>query len=200
MLAVAHVSQPEMRGNARKLGFRASPHGAVPRPAKRSDLGFARRTGSEPIQDMAPDLRLRGGGAGGWDDSYREAQDRRRAQPDRKGFLACGGQGPGGAGRAVADARKAERIAVVGSFSPGQGAKLVRDGVIREGFIWNPALAGEVIVHVGKMLIDGREPTDGMEIPGLGKVQVDRERRNIQGQKLEPINRQTIDRLVGLGL
>ncbi|RSU86846.1 autoinducer 2 ABC transporter substrate-binding protein, partial [Sphingomonas koreensis] len=54
--------------------------------------------------------------------------------------------------------------------------------------------------HVGKMLIDGREPTDGMEIPGLGKVQVDRERRNIQGQKLEPINRQTIDRLVGLGL
>jgi len=72
--------------------------------------------------------------------------------------------------------------------------------VIREGFIWNPALAGEVIVHVGKMLIDGREPTDGMEIPGLGKVQVDRERRSIQGQKLEPINRQTIDRLVGLGL
>ena len=31
----------------------------------------------------------------------------------------------------------------------------------------------------GKILIDGREPTDGMEIPGLGKVQVDRERRNI---------------------
>ncbi len=134
------------------------------------------------------------------DDSYRSAQDLMRAHPDLKGFLAFGSQGPIGAGRAVADARKADRIAVVGSFSPGQGAKLVRDGVIREGFIWNPALAGEVIVHVGKMLIDGREPTDGMEIPGLGKVQVDRERRNIQGQKLEPINRQTIDRLVGLGL
>src|SRR2546430_17226621 len=94
-----------------------------------------------------------------------------RAHPDLKGFLAFGSQGPIGAGRAVADARKADRIAVVGSFSPGQGAKLVRDGVIREGFIWNPALAGEVIVHVGKMLIDGREPTDGMEIgrASLGK-------------------------------
>lgn len=50
------------------------------------------------------------------------------------------------------------------------------------------------------MLIDGREPVDGMEIPGLGRVQVDKARRNIQGQKLEAINRQTIDRLVGLGL
>lgn len=134
------------------------------------------------------------------DESYRTAQDLMRAHPDIKGFLAFGSQGPIGAGRAVADARKADRIAVVGSFSPGQGAKLVRDGVIREGFIWNPALAGEVIVHVGKMLIDGREPVDGMELPGLGKVQVDRERRNIQGQKLEAINRQTIDRLVALGL
>lgn len=134
------------------------------------------------------------------DDSYRTAQDLMRAHPDLKGFLAFGSQGPIGAGRAVVDARKVDRVAVVGSFSPGQGAKLVRDGVIREGFIWNPSLAGEVIVHVGKMLIDGREPVDGMEIPGLGKVQVDKARRTIQGQKLEAINRASIDRLVALGL
>lgn len=134
------------------------------------------------------------------DESYRTAQDLMRANPDLKGFLAFGSQGPIGAGRAVLDAKKTATVAVVGPFSPGQGAKLVKAGAIREGYIWNPALAGEVIVRVGKMLIDGKEPTDGMELPGLGKVQVDKATRNIKGQKLEPINKDTIDKLTGMGL
>jgi simple sugar transport system substrate-binding protein len=134
------------------------------------------------------------------DDSYRTAQDLMRANPDLGGFLAFGSQGPIGAGRAVLEQKKADKVAVVGPFSPGQGAKLIKEGAIREGFIWNPMLAGEVIVYVGKMLIDGKEPTDGMEIPGLGKVKVNKETKNILGQKLEAINKESIEKLVGMGL
>lgn len=151
----------------------------------------------------APKMQLvadRFGVAESLDDSYRTAQDLMRANPDLKGILAFGSQGPIGAGRAVSEAKKADKIAVVGPFSPGQGAKLIKEGAIREGFIWNPALAGEVIVRIGKMLIDGKEPTDGMEIPGLGKVSVDKTKRVILGQKLEGINKESIDRLVGMGL
>jgi len=134
------------------------------------------------------------------DDSYRTTQDLMRANPDLKGVLAFGSQGPIGAGRAVLEQKKTEKVAVVGPFSPGQGAKLIKEGAIREGFIWNPMLAGEVIVRVGKLLEDGKEPTDGMDVPGLGKVSVNKGTHNILGQKLEAINKQTIDKLVGMGL
>jgi hypothetical protein len=36
--------------------------------------------------------------------------------------------------------------------------------------------------------------------PGLGKVVVDKATKNIRGQKLEAINKGSIDKLVGMGL
>ena len=50
----------------------------------------------------------------------------------------------------------------------------MKEGVIQTGYMWNPMEAGEAIVTLAKMLIDGKEITDGMEIPGLGKVAVDK--------------------------
>ena len=82
----------------------------------------------------------------------RQLQDRARPdarQPDLKGILAFGSQGPIGAARARRGARQgAGASRVVGPFSPGQGAKYIKSGAIREGFIWNPMLAGEVIVRM----------------------------------------------------
>ena len=104
------------------------------------------------------------------DDSYKTALDQMRANPELKGILAFGSQGPIGAARAVEERGKEKNIAVVGPFSPGQGAKYIKSGAIREGYIWNPMLAGEVIVYVGDMLAKGKAPNDGMDIPGLGAV------------------------------
>jgi len=134
------------------------------------------------------------------DDSYKTALDQMRANPNLKGILAFGSQGPIGAARAVEEKGKEKSIAVVGPFSPGQGAKYIKSGAIREGFIWNPMLAGQVIVYVGDILAKGETPKDGMDIPGLGPVKVDATTRNIQAQKLQPINQGTIDELVGIGL
>jgi simple sugar transport system substrate-binding protein len=39
-----------------------------------------------------------------------------------------------------------------------------------------------------------------MEIPGLGKVAVDKENRVIKVDKMQPLNKDTIDKLVALGL
>ncbi len=60
--------------------------------------------------------------------------------------------------------------------------------------------AGEAIITLSKMVIDGKEITDGMEIPGLGKVAVDKENRVIKVDKMQPLNKETIDKLVALGL
>ena len=53
------------------------------------------------------------------------------------------------------------KVFVVGPFSPGQGRKLIKEGAISGGFMWNPAEAGRVFVRVGKMLASGQEIKDG---------------------------------------
>jgi simple sugar transport system substrate-binding protein len=162
-----------------------------------ADAAIARQKAKYPDMQLVAD---RFGVAESMDDSYRTALDQIRANPDLKGILAFGSQGPIGAARAVEDRDLIGKVAVVGPFSPGQGAKYIRSGAISEGFIWNPMLAGEVIVRVGNLIATGKEPTDGMEFPGLGKVQVDKDKKLSLGQKLQPINKGTIAELTDIGL
>jgi simple sugar transport system substrate-binding protein len=169
----------------------------VPLHNKWADAAIALQKEKYPNMKLVAD---RFGVAESLDDSYKTALDQMRANPNLKGILAFGSQGPIGAARAVEERGKEASIAVVGPFSPGQGAKYIKSGAIREGFIWNPMLAGEVIVYIGNMLAKGETPTDGMDVPGLGPVKVDPGTRNILAQKLQPINKETIDELVEIGL
>jgi simple sugar transport system substrate-binding protein len=134
------------------------------------------------------------------DESRKTALDLMRANPDLKGILAFGSQGPIGAGRAVAERRKAGRVFVLGPFSPGQGRKLVHDGVLTGGYMWNPRQAGQVFVTLGTMLVKGEEIKDGMEIPGLGVVHPDYTTHNIIVEQLVPLNEKTVDQLAEQGL
>jgi simple sugar transport system substrate-binding protein len=134
------------------------------------------------------------------DDSYKTAQDAMLAHPNLKGILTFGSQGPIGAGRALKEKGKADKIVLVGACSPTQGKKLVKEGVIRVGYIWSPPEAGKAIVTVAKMVLEGKPITDGMEIPGLGKVSVDPEKRVIRAIKVLAIDKNTVDELSALGL
>jgi len=169
----------------------------VPLHNKWADAAVALQKSKFPNMQLVAD---RFGVAESLDDSFKTALDQMRANPDLKGILAFGSQGPIGAARAVEERGRAAQVAVVGPFSPGQGARYIRSGAIREGFIWNPMLAGEVIVRVGAMVAKGETPKDGMDIPGLGPVKVDAATRQIAAQKLQPINKGTIEELVGMGL
>ena len=134
------------------------------------------------------------------DDSRKTALDLLAANPDLKGFLAFGSQGPIGAGRAIAERHLGGQVFVVGPFSPGQGAKLVHEGVLLGGYMWNPELAGEIFVTMGKMLAEGQTVTDGMDIPGLGVVHPDAATKNIITDNLLELNDKTVDGLAALGL
>ena len=134
------------------------------------------------------------------DDSRKTALDLMAANPDLKGFLAFGSQGPIGAGRAIDERHLGGKVFVVGPFSPGQGAKLVHSGVLTGGYMWNPALAGEVFVTMGKMLADGQEVKDGMDIPGLGVIHPDAATKNIITDNLLELNDTTVDDLAAKGL
>ncbi len=150
-----------------------------------------------------PEIELVGeryGVAENVDDSRSTALDLIAANPDLKGFLAFGSQGPIGASRAVEERRKTGQIHVLGPFSPGQGRKMVHKGTLLGGYMWNPAQAGEVFVTLGKMLAEGKEVKSGMDIPGLGVVEPMVEERDIITDNLLEVNKDTVDGLADMGL
>jgi simple sugar transport system substrate-binding protein len=155
------------------------------------------------MKENRPDIELVGeryGVAENVDDSRSTALDLIAANPDLKGFLAFGSQGPIGAGRAVEERRKTGDIHVMGPFSPGQGRKMIHSGVLSGGYMWNPAQAGEVFVTLGEMLVNGEEITAGTDIPGLGVVQPDVANKDIITDNLLEINETTVDDLADKGL
>jgi simple sugar transport system substrate-binding protein len=127
------------------------------------------------------------------DDSYRTAMDQMQANPDLKGFLIFGANGPIGAGNAVSDRDKIGKVIVVGPFIPSQGRKLMKAGAITRGFLWNPIDSGYAMVALGKALAAGSEIKDGIDLPGMGPCQVDMSGRVIRANKQIDLNPQSID-------
>ncbi|SHO66799.1 simple sugar transport system substrate-binding protein [Pseudoxanthobacter soli DSM 19599] len=162
-----------------------------------ADAAIAYQKEKYPEMEMVGD---RFGVAESLDESIKTTQDQLRAHPDLTGILTFGSQGPIGAARVLDDRGKAKSVALVGGFSPGQGLKYVMNGTIRGGYIWNPMTAGQVFVQLSKMLAEGKEPTDGMELVGVGPVKVYPDKRLIQAQKLEALDKANIQRLADMGL
>lgn len=155
------------------------------------------------IEANHPDMELLGdryGVAEDVDASRRTALDLMRANEALGGFLAFGSQGPIGAARAVDERRRSGEVVVLGPFSPGQGRRLVHDGVLSGGFMWNPKQAGEVFVTLGTALANGETLEAGMEIEGLGVIDPDFEGRDIIVDQLVEINKDTVDDLAAIGL
>jgi simple sugar transport system substrate-binding protein len=139
-------------------------------------------------------------GADEIDTSYKTTLDVIKAYPNLKGILGFGSNGPIGAGNAVKEKRLAKKIAVVGTVLPSQAKDLIADDIIREGFLWNPTDAGYAMVAVARLVLDGKEIKDGVEIPGLGKAAVDVPGKLIKVDKIMRINHETIDGLIAGGL
>ena len=162
-----------------------------------ADAAIAYQKEHYPKMKLAAD---RFGVAESVDDSYKTAVDMILAHPNLKGILTFGSLGPIGAGRALKEKGKVGKIALVGVCIPSQGQKLIKEGVIQESYMWNPEQAGEAIVNVAKLVLDGTPITDGVEIKGLGKATVNPETHVIKVIKYQVINKDTVDQLIALGL
>ena len=132
------------------------------------------------------------------DKSRSTALDLMSANADLNGFLAFGSQGPIGAGRAVEERRKDGKVFVIGPFSPGQGAKLIKSGALTGGFMWNPKQAGEVFITLADRIAKGETPKAGDNIEGLGTINP--EGNTIVVDQLLKIDKESIDKLVSMGL
>lgn len=126
--------------------------------------------------------------------SYSTAIDVMTAHPNLKGFLIFGANGPIGAGQAVADRGMIGKVSVVGPFIPSQGKKLMLEGAITKGYLWSPIQAGYAMVSLGDLLVKGTKVTNGMTIPGVGKVQVDFKDHTIRANRMITLDPKTIDK------
>ena len=164
---------------------------------KWADAAIAYQKAKYPKMKLVAD---RFPGADEIDTAYKTSLDVIKAYPNLKGILGFGSNGPIGAGNAVREKKLGKKIAVVGTVLPSQAKDLIADGIIREGFLWNPTDAGYAMVAVARLVLDGKEIKDGVEVPGLGKASVDVPGKLIKVDKIMRINNETIAGLIAGGL
>jgi simple sugar transport system substrate-binding protein len=96
-----------------------------------------------------------------------------KAYPDLKGIVGFGSLGPPGAAQALKEKGLENDIAVVGTVIPGHAAPYLKDGSMDHGILWDPKDAGFGLVWMAQQMLDGKEIESGMEVPGMGSIELD---------------------------
>ena len=106
--------------------------------------------------------------------AYEKAKEILRKHPDIKGFQGGAAIDVLGIGRAIEEAGLQGKICVIGLGLPKDSGKYLESGAIQGIGFWDPQEAGVVMNKVAKMLLDGQQITDGMDlgVPGYHKVKV----------------------------
>lgn len=129
------------------------------------------------------------------DDARRTTLDLMKAHSDLKGVISFGSQGPIGAGRAVKEKRARGKVFVFGMMIPSQAASLIKSGDITMGVTYDPATAGYALTAVADKVIKGEEIKQGLDIPKLGKADVDTDKRIIKFHNVLRVTKDNIDSL-----
>jgi rhamnose transport system substrate-binding protein len=89
------------------------------------------------------------------EEAHRIAQDYLASLPQLKGIVALGAPNLPGVARAVRDAGKAGRVAVVGNSTPNQMREFLKDGTVRSVLLWNAPDHGYLTVYSARQLLAG---------------------------------------------
>ncbi|HTG44830.1 MAG TPA: autoinducer 2 ABC transporter substrate-binding protein [Verrucomicrobiae bacterium] len=97
------------------------------------------------------------------------------AYPNLKGIVAFDSNSVPGASEAVKRAGKIGKVAVVGNSTPNKMRPYIKEGVLKSFYLWDPRALGSLTVSLAHQLIAGKTITDGMDIPGFGKITINAE-------------------------
>lgn len=92
------------------------------------------------------------------------------AYPNLKGIIAFDSNSVPGAAEAVKRMNKVGKVAVVGNSMPSKMRPYLKEGVVQSFYLWDPRALGSLTAALAKVLVDGKEVTDGMEVAGFGKI------------------------------
>jgi rhamnose transport system substrate-binding protein len=113
--------------------------------------------------------------------AFENAQNLLSTYPDLKGIVGFAGAEAPAAAQAVEQAVaegniEEDQITISGFAVPSLVEKYVNNGTIEQLVTWDPIKLGYTSVHVLNMLSNGEEVTDGLEIPTVGKVNVQQDK------------------------
>lgn len=66
----------------------------------------------------------------------------------------------------------AGRIKIVELASPGHLRSYLKDGTVYAAAGWSPKKLGYLTIRLAANLLDGEEPSDGQDVPGVGKIRM----------------------------
>lgn len=95
-----------------------------------------------------------------------------QAHPDLGGLACVNSPGPPGAARAVIQAGKAGKVKIWGLSLPSENKEYLKKDVVQGLILWDPAKLTYATTKLVNDYLNGQEPVDGMEIPGVGKLEV----------------------------
>ena len=93
-----------------------------------------------------------------------KAKEILRKHPDIKGFQTSAGNDVLGVGRAIEEAGLTGKVCLVGTGLPNPSAAYLDSGAITAIGFWDPQKAGMAMNEVARILLDGGELTDGMDL------------------------------------
>ena len=105
--------------------------------------------------------------------AYQKTIELLAAYPDVECILGYSTPTPLGAAKAVQEKGLQDTVAVVGSSTPKDSVEYLEDGSLDAGLLWDPAQLGYLTVFVAREALEGRDLTDGQDVPGVGKITVD---------------------------
>ncbi|MFC5470258.1 autoinducer 2 ABC transporter substrate-binding protein [Cohnella suwonensis] len=92
--------------------------------------------------------------------------------PALDGILGNSSVGPPGAAQAVREAGKSGQVKVVGLSNPNLMRPFLHDGSAQISTLWSPKKLGYLTVVLASEYLDGKLPTDGEEVEGVGNIRV----------------------------
>ncbi|MBB4301389.1 simple sugar transport system substrate-binding protein [Rhodobium orientis] len=131
--------------------------------------------------------------------AYNKTKELLKKYPDLKGIQGGSAVDPIGIGRALEEAGLVGKICVYGIGMPNDTSRYLKSGAVTGISLWDPKDAGFVMNKIAKMLIDGEEFTDGMDlgVPGYTNMKLKKGPGKgiiVTGQAWIDVNKDNLDK------
>jgi ABC-type sugar transport system substrate-binding protein len=137
-----------------------------------ANLNAWRRSAEARAKEKYPKMKLVATEVTKEDENFarEKVQTLLNAYPNLKGIIAFDSNSVPGASEAVKRSGKIGKVAIVGNSTPNKMRPYIKEGVLKSFYLWDPRALGSLTVALAKELIDGVKITDGMDVPGFGKI------------------------------
>jgi ABC-type sugar transport system substrate-binding protein len=124
----------------------------------------------ERVQNQYPKIQIvdtRFTQGGSTEDALRQAEELMTKYPDLKGLVAVASTTVPGVAKAVSNAGKIGKVAVIGYGSPNTVRPFIKSGVMKESILWDPKALGYLNVWAGIQLLEGKDFQPVNTVPGV---------------------------------